>query len=52
MLIEAATPFDIGGLFEAVAVTGTLRTEAATTGLADVSYHLAAEQVESVGFER
>ena len=52
VLIEAATPFDIGGLFEAVAVTGTLRIEASATELADVVYHLAAEQVESVGFER
>ena len=52
VLVEAATPFSIGGLFEAVAVTGMLRTEASTTELADVGYHLAAERVESVGFER
>ena len=52
VLVEAAAPFSIGGLFEAVAVTGTLRIESTTTELAEVGYHLAAERVESVSFER
>ena len=52
VLIEAATPFEIGGMFEAVAVTGTLRAVAASTELADVGYQLAAEQVESVDARR
>lgn len=44
--IDAATPFEIGGMFEAVAVTGTLRTMSMSTELGDLGYQLAAEQVE------
>ena len=53
VLIEAATPFEMNfGLFEAVAVTGTLRTVTVRTELAEVGYQLAAEQVESVSPRR
>ena len=52
VLIEAATPFEVGGMFEAVSVTGTLRAVAASTELADVGYQLAAERVESVSTKR
>lgn len=52
VLVEAATPFEIGGMFDAVSVTGTMRTAAVSTELADVGYQLAAEQVESVRPDR
>jgi uncharacterized protein len=51
VFIEAAKPIEIGGMFEAVAVTGTLRTMAMSTELASVGYHLAADQVESEGYK-
>jgi hypothetical protein len=50
VLIEAAKPIEIGGMFESVAVTGTLRTMATSTELASVGYHLAADQVENEGY--
>jgi hypothetical protein len=51
VLVEAAKPVEIGGMFESVAVTGTLRTSAASTELADVGYHLAADQVVNEGYK-
>ena len=51
VLIEAAKPIEIGGMFESVAVTGTLRTMATSTELASVGYHLAADQVENEGYK-
>jgi uncharacterized protein len=49
VFIEAAKPIEVGGMFEPVAVTGTLRTMAMSTELASVGYQLAADQVEREG---
>ena len=51
VFIEAAQPIEVRGMFEAVAVTGTLRTMAMSTELASVGYHLAADQVENEGYK-
>ena len=48
VFIRAAEPFEIGGTFTAVAVTGTLRTEAMSNEIASFGYQLAAEQVEQL----
>ena len=48
VFIEAPKPFEIGNMFEAVAVTGTLRTQAMTNDLASFGYQLAAEQIERI----
>jgi len=49
VFIEAAKSIEISGMFEAVAVTGTLRAMSMTNGLVNVGYHLAADQVENEG---
>jgi uncharacterized protein len=51
VFIEAAKPIEISGMFEAVAVTGTLRTMSMSTELASVGYHLAADQVERESYK-
>lgn len=51
VFIEAKKPIEIGGMFESVAVTGTLRTMTMSTELASVGYHLAADQVENEGYK-
>ena len=48
VFIEAPKPFEIANMFEAVAVTGTLRTQAMTNDLASFGYQLAAEQIERI----
>lgn len=48
VFIEAPKPFEIGNMFEAVAVTGTLRTQAMTNDIASFGYQLAAEQIERI----
>ncbi len=52
VLIEAATPFEIGGMFEAVAVTGTMRTEAMSNEIASFGYQIAAAQVERIAADK
>jgi hypothetical protein len=44
--VKAAKGFEIGGTFDPVTVTGTIKTETAFTGLADAGYSLDAETVE------
>lgn len=44
--VKAEKGFDVKGSFDPVYVTGTLRTEPASTGLADTGYSLDAEMVE------
>ncbi len=44
--VKADRGFDVKGSFDPVYVTGTLRTTAASTGLADTGYSLDAELVE------
>lgn len=44
--VKAAKAFDIKGQFDPVWVTGTMKTEAASTGLADAGYTIDAETVE------
>lgn len=48
VFIEAPKPFEIANMFEAVAVTGTLRTQAMTNDIASFGYQLAAEQIERI----
>lgn len=40
--------FDVGGTFDAITVTGTLKTTTAFTGLADAGYTLEAETVAAI----
>jgi len=44
--VKADKAFEIGGQFDPVWVTGTMKTETAFTGLADAGYTLDAENVE------
>jgi hypothetical protein len=44
--VKADKGFEIGGQFDPVWVTGTMKTETAFTGLADAGYTLDAESVE------
>lgn len=44
--VRAEKGFVIGSTFDAVTVTGTIKTETALTGLADAGYSLDAETVE------
>lgn len=46
VFIEAGTPVEIAGIFEAVAVTGTMRTEAMSNEIASFGYQIVAEQIE------
>jgi hypothetical protein len=46
--VKAADGFEVGGSFDPVSVTGTIRTETAFTGLADAGYSLEAEVVEPI----
>lgn len=43
--VKAENGLDIGGTFEPVTVVGTLKTDAASTGLADTGYTMEAESV-------
>jgi hypothetical protein len=45
--VKSAKGFEVGGTFDPVTVTGTLRTETAFTGLADAGYSLDADSVEA-----
>lgn len=44
--VKSAKGFEIGGQFDPVWVTGTLKTETAFTGLADAGYSIDADSVE------
>jgi len=44
--VKSDKGFDVGGQFDPVWVTGTMKTETAFTGLADAGYTLDAESVE------
>ncbi|HKZ97437.1 MAG TPA: DUF3299 domain-containing protein [Hyphomicrobiaceae bacterium] len=44
--VKSENSFDVGGSFEPVTVTGTIKTETAFTGLADAGYSIEAEVVE------
>jgi hypothetical protein len=44
--VKAEKGFEIGGTFDPVTVTGTIKTETAFTGLADAGYSIEAESVE------
>jgi hypothetical protein len=44
--VKAEKGFEIGGAFDPVTVTGTIKTETAFTGLADAGYSIDAESVE------
>lgn len=46
--VKSAEGFEVTGSFDAVRVTGTIRTETAFTGLADAGYSLEAEVVEPI----
>jgi len=46
--VKAAEAFEVGGPFDPVSVTGTIRTETAVTGLADAGYTLDAVTVEVI----
>jgi hypothetical protein len=46
VLVASETPYETEGYFEAVWVTGTMRTTAMSTELAEVGYALAADRVE------
>lgn len=45
--VKAAKPFDIKGQFDPVWVTGTMKAETASTGLADAGYTIDAESIEA-----
>ncbi len=45
VLVTAQQPYDSGGLFEAIIVTGTFSTVSMSTELADVGYALSAETI-------
>jgi hypothetical protein len=44
--VKAEQGFEVGGSFDPVTVTGTIKTETAFTGLADAGYSIEAETVE------
>ncbi len=44
--VKSEKGFEIGGAFDPVTVTGTMKTETAFTGLADAGYSIDAESVE------
>ena len=44
--VKSAQGFEIGGTFEPVTVTGTIKTTVAFTGLADAGYTLEADAVQ------
>ncbi len=44
--VKADKGFEVGGQFDPVTVTGTIKTETAFTGLADAGYSIDAEAVE------
>ncbi len=44
--VKAAQPFDIKGQFDPVWVTGTMKTDFASTGLADAGYTIEADSVD------
>ncbi len=44
--VKAAKGFEVGGTFDPVTVTGTMKTETAFTGIADAGYSIDAESVE------
>jgi len=46
VFVTTQTPYESGGLFEAVTVTGTFGTVSTFTELADVAYALSADQIE------
>jgi hypothetical protein len=48
--VKTEKGFPLTGLFDPVNVTGTIKTEAAFTGLADAGYTIDAESVEARGY--
>ena len=44
--VKADKGFEVGGVFDPVTVTGTIKTETAFTGLADAGYSIDADSVE------
>lgn len=46
VLVRTETPFETGGLFEAIVVTGTLAVETTSTELAVVGYAMSADKIE------
>ena len=46
--VKVESGFDVGGTFDPITVTGTLKTTTAFTGLADAGYTLDAETVTAI----
>jgi hypothetical protein len=49
IFVTSQTPYEIGGLFEPVSVTGLFDTAATETMLAEVGYTMVAERIEPYG---
>ncbi len=48
VFVKSAAGIEISGSFEPVTVTGTMKTEAAFTGLADAGYTIDADQIDII----